>query len=120
MHRPGLGRRKPEPSQADWLEAASLLQDAAGVTTAPQGPYGLAASGAAPASNASSAAARGGDGALGAAGGGAGMEGRADEDGDPLEWGYAGVEVAPDGHAGALVELAHATERGALFTVCDA
>ena len=86
------------------------------MTTAPQGPYGLAAWGAggsSPAGNASTAAAGGGDGALGAADGGVNAEGSAGEDGDPLEWGYAGVEVAPDSHAGALVELARATERGA-------
>lgn len=80
---------------------------------APQGPYGLASWGGAPAGNASSAPARGGDGALAAPNGAAGAEGSAGEDGDPLEWGYAGVEVAPDGHVDALVELARATERGA-------
>ena len=86
------------------------------MTTAPQGPHGLAAwgaGGAPPAGNASGAAAGGGDGALGAADGGVNPKGSAGEDGDPLRWGYVGVAVAPDGHAGALVELARATERGA-------
>ena len=115
------GRRKPEPSQADWLEAALLLKDAAGVRAAPDAAHGFdglaawGAAGLALAGNASAEAARRGDRTLSAADGGGSMERLAGAGGDPLEWGYAGAEVAPDGHAGALVELARATERGAFI-----
>ncbi|KAK9842449.1 hypothetical protein WJX81_000710 [Elliptochloris bilobata] len=108
-------RQKADPSQADWLEAALLLKDAAGAQIAPQASQGLdalaswAASGASVVANASRAAARGDDGTDRGEGS---MDWAGEAGDDPLEWGYTGVEVAADGHLGALMELARATERG--------
>ena len=118
---PAGGRRKPDASHADWQEAELLLRDAASVQVAAEARHGAGAPIARPhaAANASGAAAArdGGGGGAGGDGGGAGGRAGGPPD-DPLDWEYPGVEVAADGHLGALMELASAVERGAPGCMC--